>query len=83
LIKNQRILIYGKLNLIGTNKYIIYPELLIGSGLVEFEEYVEFNKNKINFRLFNLLLFLTSLTLVHFTFKTFFKSENKNGKGIK
>ena len=56
---------------------MVTPRLFIGSGLVELEDYVEYAKNKINMKLFNFLLFMVSLTIVHYTFKTFFKSEKK------
>ncbi len=59
---------------------MIQPQLFIGSGLVEFEEYVEYAKNKINIRLFNILLVMVGITLLHFTYINFFKLQDSHSK---
>ena len=73
-------MIYGKIKYAGPNIFMIQPQLFIGSGLVEFEEYVEFAKNKINIRLFNILLFMVGITLLHFTYINFFKLQDSPSK---
>jgi len=73
-------LIFGNIKYTGPNAYSIHPRLFIGSGLVEFEEYVEYAKNKINIRLFNILLFMVGITLLHFTYVNFFELQDPPSK---
>jgi len=76
LISNQRVLIYGKI--ISNKEGIsITPEYVIGSGLVEFEENIENILSRINKKLLDLLIYLSTITLVHFIYKTFFSEKNK------
>jgi hypothetical protein len=70
IVKDQRILIYGTVGK-GLKNFTIKPEIIIGSGIVEFEELLEFTKNKLNMRLFNLTLCLAGLGVIHFGYKTF------------
>lgn len=82
---DQKLLIYGNIikNEVNNNvTYRIKPKLLIGSGLVEFEEIIEFSKMKSNNKLFNILSLLAILSLGHFTYKILFvdkvpKDESK------
>jgi hypothetical protein len=67
-VKMQRVLIFGKL-ISKNNDFYIKPRLFIGSGLVEFEELIEFLKAKQNVRVFNLLLLFSGISLAHFIIK--------------
>ena len=74
---DQKLLIYGKiqkniLNNNSQNNFVIKPKFLIGSGLVEMEEILEFSKSKSNTKLFNILSILALLSLSHFSFKILF-----------
>jgi hypothetical protein len=51
--------------------FSIRPEIIIGTGLVEFEELIEYSKNKLNMRLFNLTICLVGISLLHLSYKTF------------
>jgi hypothetical protein len=55
----------------GNGGFTIKPEVIIGTGIVEFEELIEYSKNKINMRLFNLTICLFGLSLLHFSYKSF------------
>lgn len=82
---DQKILIYGNITKSEANNKIYYrikPKFLIGSGLVELEEILEFSKMKSNNKLFNILSILAIFSLGHFTYKILFvdkdsKSEDK------
>lgn len=56
--------------------YKIKPKFLIGSGLVELEEIIEFSKMKSNNKLFNVLSILAILSLGHFTYKLLFVDKD-------
>jgi hypothetical protein len=71
VIKNQRILVYGKIY--KNHKLSIKPEILIGSGIVEFEELIEYTKNKLNTRLFNITVCLFVFSFLHFSYKNLTK----------
>ena len=78
-LKDQRILIYGKIKY-ENEKLMIIPKYFIGSGMVEFEESAENSMHQINHKLFNMLIFLVILSFVHFSIKTFFKKDEKKIK---
>lgn len=77
--KDQKLLIYGNIIKDATNNkslYKIKPKILIGSGLVELEEILEYSKMKYNNRLFNVLSILAIISLGHFTYKLLFVENN-------
>jgi hypothetical protein len=67
-VKMQRVLIFGKLIYKNDNFYL-KPRLFIGSGLVEYEELIEFLKAKQNVKIFNMLLLFSGISLIHFIIK--------------
>jgi len=78
---DQKILIYGNITKSEANNKIYYrikPEFLIGSGLVELEEIIEFSKMKSNNKLFNILSILVIFSLGHFTYKILFEDKDSN-----
>jgi len=73
--QNQRILVLSNLNFPSSNKIILNPKLVICSGLVEFEEMIDYLKNKRSVALFQITLFISFLTFIDFLNKSF---SNKN-----
>ena len=80
---DQKLLIYGNIikNEINNKpSYKIKPKFLIGSGVVEMEEILEYSKMKINAKLFNILSVLAILSLGHFTYKILFVEKDEQKK---
>lgn len=78
---DQKLLIYGNIIKNEANNKVSYkikPKFLIGSGLVELEEILEFSKMKSNNKLFNVLSILAFLSLGHFTYKILFVDKDTN-----
>ncbi len=78
---DQKLLIYGNIIKNEANNKVSYkikPKFLIGSGLVELEEILEFSKTKSNNKLFNILSILAFISLSHFTYKLLFVDKNSN-----
>ncbi len=69
--QNQRILVLSSLNFPSSNKILLKPQLIICSGLVEFEEMIEYLKNKRSVALFQITIFISLLTLIDFLNKSF------------
>jgi hypothetical protein len=83
---DQKLLIYGNILKNEVNPkvtYLIKPKFLIGSGLVEFEELLEFSKMKSNNKLFNILSILVILSLGDFTYKILFNNRDSKNETIK
>lgn len=77
---DQKLLIYGKIiqsEISGSKVFKIKPKFLIGSGLVEMEEILEYSKMKINAKLFNIMAVLAMVSLLHFTYKLLFVDKQK------
>jgi hypothetical protein len=56
---------------------MIIPQFFIGSGIVEFEDTVEHSLNKINHKLFNLLVLLAIISLTHLGYKLIFAKDDQ------
>ena len=80
---DQKLLIYGNIIKNESNNHVSYrikPKFLIGSGLVELEEILEFSKMKSSNKLFNILSILAILSIGHFTYKIIFLDKDSKSK---
>jgi hypothetical protein len=78
LSENQRVLVFGKLSF-NSNSVLIKPKLVICSGLVEFEEMIEYLRESRSKRMFQISIILGLLASIDL-FSRVLKQINNNNK---
>lgn len=87
IVKDQRILVLGKIKGVdnvknGEQSISVKPKALICSGLVEFEEMIEYLKTESSTRMFQTVVILIFLTVVDAAYKGYIYFVHRNDKKI-
>lgn len=83
LLSNQRLLVMGRFEFDNLNKTVfIKPKFVVCSGVVEFEEIIQYLMSQKSVRLFRITCFLGLLCVFDLSYRGYMKNDKKNKNSI-